>query len=75
MMAEGMPVTQSAVGLYGSTSVYKAKLISYFEKILDFLTLEDFGDETVKENETLRKEKKRLEKALNKKELNILKNL
>lgn len=49
MMAEGMSVTQSSVGLYGSTSVYKAKLISYFEKILDFLMPEDSKDETVKD--------------------------
>lgn len=49
MMAEGMPVTRSSVGLYGNKSVYKAKLISYFEKILDFLMPEDSRDETIKD--------------------------
>ncbi len=49
MMAEGMPVTKSSVGLYGNTSVYKAKLISYFESILDFLAPEYSGDETTRD--------------------------
>ena len=49
MMNQGMPLTKSRVGTYGNLSFYKAREISYFERVLKFLEPPDTRPEQEKD--------------------------
>ena len=49
MLAEGIPLTKQEKWRYGTTGMVKADLISFFERVLDFLTPDEGGNETEKD--------------------------